>query len=50
MTRPAIRLAGVNKMFVATHAVRDLDLEVPEGSLCGFLGPNGAGKIANREP
>ena len=44
MTRPAIRLAGVNKLFGSTHAVRDLDLEVPVGSLCGFLGPNGAGK------
>ncbi|MGH7536089.1 MAG: ABC transporter ATP-binding protein, partial [Gemmatimonadales bacterium] len=26
------------------RAVRDLDLDVPRGSLCGFLGPNGAGK------
>ncbi len=24
--------------------MRDLSLDVPEGSLCGFLGPNGAGK------
>jgi ABC-2 type transport system ATP-binding protein len=34
----------VNKSFGATRAVRDLDLVVPSGSLCGFLGPNGAGK------
>ena len=41
---PAISIHGVNKRFGATHAVRDLDLVVPTGSLCGFLGPNGAGK------
>ena len=41
---PCIRISGVNKKFGETHAVRDLDLEVPKGSLCGFLGPNGAGK------
>lgn len=39
-----ISIRGVNKRFGETHAVRDLDLEVPAGSLCGFLGPNGAGK------
>ncbi len=44
MTNPSIRIRAVNKHFGRTHAVRDLDLEVPEGSLCGFLGPNGAGK------
>ncbi|MCP3905949.1 MAG: ATP-binding cassette domain-containing protein [Planctomycetes bacterium] len=44
MTAPAIRIQGVNKRFGRTHAVRDLDLDVPAGSLCGFLGPNGAGK------
>jgi ABC-2 type transport system ATP-binding protein len=40
----AIELQGVCKSFGATRAVRDLDLSVPAGSLCGFLGPNGAGK------
>ncbi len=44
MTDHAITIQGVNKRFGATHAVRDLDLIVPAGSLCGFLGPNGAGK------
>ncbi len=44
MCEPTIRLRRVNKAFGATRAVRDLDLDVPRGSLCGFLGPNGAGK------
>ena len=40
----AISLQGVTKRFRDKVAVRDLDLQVPSGSLCGFLGPNGAGK------
>ena len=44
MTDSAISISNVNKSFGKTHAVRDLNLEVPAGSLCGFLGPNGAGK------
>ncbi|MHC5023615.1 MAG: ABC transporter ATP-binding protein, partial [Planctomycetota bacterium] len=40
----AITIRGVSKSFGATRAVRELDLDVPSGSLCGFLGPNGAGK------
>jgi len=44
MSDIAIDIQNVNKRFGATHAVRDLDLQVPTGSLCGFLGPNGAGK------
>lgn len=34
----------MSKTFGSTQAVRNLDLNVPRGSLCGFLGPNGAGK------
>ncbi|MEM7228092.1 MAG: ATP-binding cassette domain-containing protein [Planctomycetota bacterium] len=44
MTNAAIQISSVNKRFGRTHAVRDLDLVVPTGSVCGFLGPNGAGK------
>jgi ABC-2 type transport system ATP-binding protein len=40
----AIAIENVSKTFGQTRAVRDLTLEVPCGSLCGFLGPNGAGK------
>ncbi len=44
MSEYAINLKGVTKRFRDKVAVRDLDLQVPSGSLCGFLGPNGAGK------
>lgn len=40
----AIEIRGLNKTFGPKHAVRDLDLDIPEGSLYGFIGPNGAGK------
>ncbi len=44
VTDLAIRLTGVSKRFGKKTAVRDLDLEVPRGSIYGLLGPNGAGK------
>ena len=40
----AIVVRKVTKAFGKTVAVRDLDLTVSSGSLCGFIGPNGAGK------
>ncbi|MDP7009006.1 MAG: ATP-binding cassette domain-containing protein [Phycisphaerales bacterium] len=40
----AVQIRGVSKSFGQTNAVVDVDLDVPQGSLCGFLGPNGAGK------
>ena len=40
----AVRLSGITKTFGTHTAVRDLNLEVPEGSLYGFIGPNGSGK------
>ncbi len=52
-----IELRGVTKEFTVAKrtgplrrtrstvvAVRDLDLDVEEGQVCGYLGPNGAGK------
>ena len=44
MSDAAIRLRSVSKTFGSKRAVRDLDLDVPTGSVCGYLGPNGAGK------
>ena len=41
---PAIELKSVCKSYGNNHAVKNLDLTIPPGSLCGFLGPNGAGK------
>lgn len=40
----AIHLRSVTKRFGKKTAVRDLDLDVPAGSVYGLIGPNGAGK------
>ena len=40
----ALSLRGVRKRYGKTHALSGLDLEVPEGVICGLVGPNGAGK------
>ena len=42
----SVELSAVNKYFGARHAVADLSLSIPEGSVYGFLGPNGAGKTS----
>ena len=39
-----IRLQKLGRRFGDFWAVRELDLEVPAGAICGFIGPNGAGK------
>ena len=39
-----IEVEGVSKSYGATHALVDIDLAVPTGSVQGLLGPNGAGK------
>ena len=42
--RPAIRIQGLRKVFGATVAVSNVDLDVPAGAVLGVLGPNGSGK------
>ena len=46
-TPEVLRVRGVNKSFGEKKAVRNLDLVIPRGSLCGFIGPNGAGKTTS---
>jgi ABC-2 type transport system ATP-binding protein len=40
----AVSLNNLQKSFGQTHAVNNLNVTVPAGSVYGFLGPNGAGK------
>ena len=39
-----INTKGLSKTFGEVHALRSLDLRVPQKSIFAFLGPNGAGK------
>ncbi|MFE6787436.1 ATP-binding cassette domain-containing protein [Streptomyces sp. NPDC057680] len=43
-TTYAVLSEGLRRRYGDVHALRGLDLAVPEGSVCGVLGPNGAGK------
>ncbi|MFF3761472.1 ATP-binding cassette domain-containing protein [Streptomyces sp. NPDC002185] len=43
-TTYAVLSEGLRKRYGDVHALRGLDLAVPEGTVCGILGPNGAGK------
>src|SRR6185312_15185816 len=39
-----IAVENVSKCFEDFHALRDVSLDVPEGSLTALLGPSGSGK------
>jgi ABC-2 type transport system ATP-binding protein len=39
--KPVIQTSGLTKTFKGTNALQNLDLQVPQHSICGFLGPNG---------
>jgi ABC-2 type transport system ATP-binding protein len=44
-----IRTEGLGKSFGDVHALKGIDLEVPQGTVFGLLGPNGAGKTTTVE-
>lgn len=44
MTGSAVVVEGIGKWFGAKVALHDVNIVVPEGSVCGLVGPNGAGK------
>ena len=41
---PVIETRGLTKTYKGVQALKSLDLQVQQNSICGFLGPNGAGK------
>lgn len=40
----SLSIKNVHKSYAGVPVVRNLSMDVPEGSIFGFLGPNGAGK------
>ncbi len=50
MSTPAVRITGLTKLYPVhlrrqkVVAVKELNLDVPEGQVYGLLGPNGSGK------
>ena len=40
----AIQTDGLSRSFGAVHAVEDVSIQIPAGTIFGFLGPNGSGK------
>jgi ABC-type multidrug transport system ATPase subunit len=43
-TGSVIETHGLTKTYRGVQALKSLDLQVHQHSICGFLGPNGAGK------
>ncbi len=39
-----IKIRNISKLYRNVHALNNLSLEIPDGSIYGLIGPNGAGK------
>ncbi|MCK4257838.1 MAG: ABC transporter ATP-binding protein [Halanaerobiales bacterium] len=44
MSEAIIRIEGLVKAYPGVTALKNLNLEIPKGSIVGLLGPNGSGK------
>ncbi len=49
MPNLAVEVRGLQKSYGENHAVKGIDLAIPEGEIFGLLGPNGAGKTTTIE-
>src|SRR6516162_10438049 len=39
-----VRISGLHKHFAGVHAVRGIDLDIPDGEFTVLVGPSGCGK------
>lgn len=50
---PHIQIRALNKTYTSqgqhVHALKDIDLDIPEGKILGIIGKSGAGKSSDRK-
>ena len=44
LAEPVLRVSDLSVRYGGVYALRDVDLEIGDGELCGLIGANGAGK------